>query len=111
MNHHTDHRQVSAGRKAVSCILLTVFLLVVVFVFCRIPVSGASGKKASVTYISVQIQHGDTLWGLAEQYKDQSEDTRRFIDSIRSINHMSPSDPIIASEYLIIPVHQAADGL
>ena len=43
---------------------------------------------ANVTYESVRVQAGDSLWSLAEEYPVEGLSTQETSDMIRSVNHL-----------------------
>ena len=51
----------------------------------------------------VVVQAGDTLWEIAEEYKPQQMDTRKFMNRIKKANHMS-SGAVYENQTLSIPV-------
>ena len=56
-------------------------------------------------YTSIEIQDGDTLWDLAEEYGKPYHDRREFIDEVKSINRLY-GDQITAGGYLLVPVYR-----
>lgn len=53
-------------------------------------------------YMSIEINSGDTLWSIAEEYAtDCGESIPEYIENIKDINHMV-SDNITSGNYLII---------
>lgn len=54
------------------------------------------------TYGKVEVQHGDTLWSLAEKYKG-SMSTTEWIQAVKKENNLH-DDTIIAGEHLSIPI-------
>lgn len=52
----------------------------------------------------VIVKKGDTLWKIAQQYKQPREDVRTTISRIQAINQLSPSEPIHPGQTLLVPV-------
>ena len=102
MNTKTRSRSL-LYKKILSVLILTAFIIILFLIFHR-PQAQGQAEARSVRYISVQVEEGDSLWSLAEAYKSPSDDIRRYIDNIRSVNGMH-TDTLIASEYLIIPLY------
>ena len=57
-------------------------------------------------FTSIQIEPGDTLWGLADRYADQEHYASRdqYITEVMIMNHMSSED-LSAGSYLILPYY------
>lgn len=53
-------------------------------------------------YRLVVVQAGDTLWEIAEEYKPEQMDTRKFMNRIKKANHMS-SGAVYENQTLSIP--------
>ena len=45
----------------------------------------ASGDRGTVTQVYI-IQPGDTLWSIAEEYKEPGTDTRQYIRKLKQTN-------------------------
>lgn len=53
-------------------------------------------------YKSIEIQPGDTLWDIANEYMtDEYEDTREYIEELKELNSLS-SDNIQESQRLMV---------
>lgn len=61
-------------------------------------------------YQSVQIQAGDTLWGIAEDNAEQLArfdiSKKEFVDSLVALNQLK-SDQIHSGQFLVVPVYSA----
>ncbi|MFV0344061.1 MAG: LysM peptidoglycan-binding domain-containing protein [Anaerocolumna sp.] len=56
--------------------------------------------------ISLKIQEGDTLWGIASEYiTSEYDNMNEFIEEIKTTNGLS-SDTIHEGAYLIVPYYQ-----
>ena len=54
-------------------------------------------------YMSYEIQKGDTLWDISNQYNNCSmESSKDYILEVKRINHLD-SDKIYAKSFLVIP--------
>ena len=66
-------------------------------------VKASSVHKENVNYKTIQIEEGDTLWTLADQYMGNSSfDRQEYIDEVKEMNHLT-SDTIESGAYLMIP--------
>lgn len=53
-------------------------------------------------YKSIEIQPGDSLWSIAEEYcTDAYEDTREYVDELKDLNGLT-SDTIHAGQHLLV---------
>lgn len=66
-------------------------------------VQASSAYDQHVYYTSVEIQPGDTLWDIADEYMGTMyEEKKDYIREVKRINHMR-TDSIKAGSYLIVP--------
>lgn len=78
-------------------VVLTVFGLSTV-------ISANSAEAATVnTYKQITVQSNDSLWSIADDYCDESEDVRDKIDELKEINDLS-GDELHAGDVLFVPV-------
>ena len=62
----------------------------------------AAQRGTQITYESIRIAGGDSLWSIAQQYHGL-EETDDFVEELRVLNNLS-SDQIQAGSYLLVPV-------
>lgn len=63
----------------------------------------------SKCYKSIALEYGDTLWGIALEYKgDYYESVQDYIDEVMLINNLK-TDKIHAGQYLTIPYYAIGD--
>jgi len=55
-------------------------------------VAAASSPPQPETHISYTVAAGESLWTIAERYKELGTDTRDAVYRIKRLNHMSTSD-------------------
>ena len=80
---------------------LTLFFVLAVSVFTARNAAYAD-SIANVTYESVRVQSGDSLWSLAEEYPVEGLSTQETSDMIRSVNHLERGS-VIAGAVLKVP--------
>lgn len=61
----------------------------------------AAGNNVQ-SFVTIRVQEGDTLWGLAKSYGPKNVDLRRVIAEIQQINNVSAST-LQAGMYISIP--------
>ena len=77
----------AAGRLA-ACLLVVSVLLAALVLVILVPRKTVAADVAVTSYMSVQIQEGDTLWSLAEEYAPEQIKIADYIRSVRNINHI-----------------------
>lgn len=57
-------------------------------------------------YANIEIQPGDTLWALADEYmSDQYESRAAYLAEVRQLNGIGDSDSIVSGQYLVMPYY------
>ena len=73
--------------------------------------SEAEVKEPEVTYYkyyaNVEIQPGDTIWELADDYMDEQhyESREAYIREVQELNSLADTDSIVSGQYLILPYY------
>ena len=57
------------------------------------------------SYIEITVQHGDTLWNIANKYMPENKDIRRAVYTLCRINEISAHE-LKAGQILLIPVNK-----
>ena len=57
---------------------------------------------SNVTYETIRVQHGDSLWSLAEEYPIEGLSTQETSDMIRNVNHLEHGS-LAAGAHLKVP--------
>ncbi len=80
-------------------ILLTIILSAILFTN---KASAESSREIYTYYTSYEVQPGDTLWSIADEFSGPDfMDKEEFIANIKSTNHLL-DDNITAGKYLVI---------
>ena len=77
-------------------VLFITFMVIVGFLFIT--------DNGKTTYEQIEIQHGDTLWNLAEHYRGDMK-PQEWIKLVQSENHLN-NEIIIAGQVLTIPINE-----
>lgn len=80
---------------------LLVLLTVVLMLLCI--TAYAWGDTKSVTYQEVIVSPGDTLWSIAGEYTDLSEDVRKTVREIKRIND-GAENTLYPGDVLLVPI-------
>lgn len=66
----------------------------------------AKDSNTAVTskyYTSIEVQAGDTLWSIAEQYTNGSNrEKQAYVKELCELNHLSNADSIHSGQYLTV---------
>lgn len=97
----------STSRQSAWLPLAAILAILCIGVFSAIlmPSPAFAQPDTTCVYESIRIHEGDTLWGIADQYRTEGMDIRSYVQEIRSLNQLS-SDQIYEGEYLIIPIQK-----
>ena len=85
-------------------VLMTMALILCLGTFAM---GGEKGVQTKTYYESVQVEKGDSIWAIAEEYKMDGEKTEHTVNAILELNGMNNTN-IQAGESIIVPVTKAA---
>jgi len=89
--------------------IMTIFLITACALSINVFKSVAQDKDTVTTYkyfTSVVIEHGDTLYSLADEHTDGFDvDINNYIEEVIHINHLEDASSIQSGQYLIIPYY------
>ena len=102
-------------RQALLAAVMFLTILATVFVITGClkanQVKASSAKEENVYYKTIQVEEGDTLWTLADQYMgSNSFDRQQYIDEVKEMNHLT-DDTIESGSYLMIPYVETVSEL
>lgn len=92
--------------------LIAAFLIVTVMILCTSISAYANSQTGSKEihkyYTSYEIQSGDTLWTIADEYLGNSDiDKEDYIKEIRELNHLASDDHITCGQHLTVAYYSA----
>lgn len=82
-------------------VALTLFFVLATSVFSARHAAYAE-SVSNVTYETIRVQSGDSLWSLAEEYPIEGLSTQETSDMIRNVNHLEHSS-LAAGAHLKVP--------
>jgi nucleoid-associated protein YgaU len=85
------------GRLKIFCFI--VFFIAIMFTQDKLLFSQNYSNTQAVV-----VSRGDSLWNIASKYKNENEDTRRFINKIQEINFLNTSE-LIEGQEIKIPTY------
>jgi cell division protein YceG involved in septum cleavage len=91
---------------ALFVITFTIVIASILFVSFAAQANDVEHMPSYKYYKSIEIEKGDTLWSIANDYSDLGhyESTSEYIKEVRKINSLT-SDNIIAGSYIIVPYY------
>ncbi len=106
MERRTRRRVVRKSRKIREN---TFFLLTMAMMLClgTFALGAQTGTSAETYYEAVQIEKGDSLWKIAEEYKAAGQKTEHMMREILEINGIEITN-IQAGESIIVPMRTDA---
>ncbi len=100
-----SHRRKTRIELAASLVLILLALLAVFFLNRPMTASASQEKIYQECYRSIEINQGDTLYKLADQYKkDPNVSRRQYVNKIIATNHLT-SQNIHSGMSLVVPVY------
>lgn len=87
--------------------LILVFLLGLTFgsILSRAGEKGSSANRCKY-YANIEIQSGDTLWDLADNYMDDNYKSKEaYIEEVIKVNSLSSENHIVSGQYLVMPYY------
>lgn len=90
----------------IFCLLVAVIIICFIL-FESIMAQAAPSEHIYKYYTSIQIESGDTLWEIADEYiSDEYSDIYEYIAEVCTINHIS-EDEIHTGQYIVVPYYSS----
>ena len=74
------------NKRKIRCLAVFIFLVIALF-----NISIARIEKEEAQTQDYIISSGETLWSIAQKYKNPEEDTRQYVYEIKKLNNMTNS--------------------
>ena len=97
-------RERQAAKRKIIFLLATVFMITIGSVIFGNTFLSAHAEETEISYEyykSIEIESGDSLWSIAEEYKDATESTQEYIDKLMELNDLK-TERIHKGQYLIV---------
>lgn len=96
-------------KRSLILIFLSLLTILLILLFLLFPIKTAyadQNMEQNLTYRSIEIKAGDSLWSIASRYNNNTDlSVKEYIDKIVSCNSLSNTN-IKAGCYLIIPYYE-----
>lgn len=69
-------------------------------------VNADEAKEYEKSFVSIEIEHGDTLTSIAQEYAKSEADYKDYIEEVKTINSIK-DDTIHSGCYLLVPVYSS----
>jgi LysM repeat protein len=85
-----------------ALVIIFCFISIVTLSYTSVVTANVNKKASYKYYTSVQIEPGDSLWSIANQYAAQTElSINDYIKEVKALNNLS-SDKITAGQKLMV---------
>lgn len=111
--HPTIAVRHSAKPVDVRGIIETIVISAIVGMFMLVAGNCARGlmvRPAAPEMMTITVQPGDTLWGLAKRYGNQDTYILARVDSLARANKLSRGGELIAGQALLVPATTQSPG-
>ena len=91
------------GKLACILVIMAALFFIVLFFLPEKTASADNNSIGAYTITSVQIEEGDSLWSIAEEYySEEFSSLKSFITEIKRMNGLA-SDTVYAGSYILVP--------
>lgn len=105
-NNNKNRRAAMRIRKSIFAIIAFTFITGISGYFGSFLTSAHGNPDEEICYISIEIQPGDTLWSIAEEYMpDEYGSIEAYIKELKELNSLVTSD-IQAEHHLLVTVYK-----
>ena len=101
-------RQREIRRNIILAFVTAAVLMIFAFSYYSLT-SAASTDTDDIGYkyfTSIQVENGDTLWSIADEYADAKHyaSNKEYIEEVKRMNKMN-SDKLVSGQYIVIPYY------
>lgn len=98
----TKQEKIVKQRKQILLVTIIVLVAVIGILGFSISSKADESKKVYKYYTSYEVQPGDTLWTIADNYlTPENNDKAAYINEIKRINHLLDDD-ITSGQYIVV---------
>lgn len=98
-------RQKQVAKQKMALLLATVLIITIGSIVFGTIFSAAQNQHPEAPkykyYKSITIEHGDTLWSIADEYCGKECSTKEYVEELKELNSLT-SDTIYAGQHLLV---------
>ncbi len=99
-------RRRQAAKRNMFILLFTLLMIVIGSIVFGSTFSDAKNDMESEKmYMSIEIEKGDSLWEIAQEYREPGCSTKEYVDELIALNNLS-SDNIQEGQHLIVSYYK-----
>lgn len=101
MNHNNKHKKTYARAMVLGALLFctVIFAALLATLIFDQDVHAASSQVQVHAY--VEVQSGDTLWGIASQHANDGQDLREYVHRLKAMNGLTNSNLQLGQKLLL----------
>lgn len=104
------YKGIIAGIAVLLCIIFTAIIFHSIFYTNKVDASGTINRIKQ--YVMVEVEDGDCLWSIAEEYKtDEYNSTREMVAEIESINGLKKDVILKPGNCIMVPTYVAGENV
>ncbi len=101
-----ERERIMKSRRVGITVVAVVALTILFSCAFTMNLSAKEVHKTYTYYTSIEIQDGDNLWDIADQYATASISKQDYIKEVKELNNLS-SDDIYEGQYLTVPYYSS----
>ena len=95
-------QEIIVRKRKLGLFISIICLVVILTAVFSINSKASESRESYKYYTSYQVQPGDTLWTIADNFvSTEHNDKEEYISEIRKLNHMLDDD-LLAGEYIVV---------
>lgn len=96
------HMRMRRKKLTIACFVVLLFVSIIMGHTMFTSMAKEEGNRRTAYYKSVQIQDGDSLWGIASQYREGSSMSMdEYVNQLKQMNGLK-KDTIHSGQYLTV---------
>lgn len=93
--------------KPVRFFLFVLIVTMALVIFISTLFTGSETEASSMdTFVQVELSESDSIWTIASEYCNDSQDIRDFIKDIKDVNDISSADTLHPGDKIFVPIYE-----